>query len=65
MQLRYVASELGTGLKRNMSMTFAVIVSIWAWVLAGARTRPASSASAYRSRWAKNPSRGSSEKTFW
>jgi cell division transport system permease protein len=29
MQLRYVASELGTGLKRNLSMTFAVIVSIW------------------------------------
>ncbi|MGI8578693.1 MAG: permease-like cell division protein FtsX [Nocardioidaceae bacterium] len=29
MQLRYVASELGTGLKRNVSMTVAVIVTIW------------------------------------
>ncbi len=29
MQLRYVASELGTGLKRNVSMTIAVILTIW------------------------------------
>jgi cell division transport system permease protein len=29
MQLRYVASELGTGLKRNVSMTIAVIVTIF------------------------------------
>ncbi|MGH3504332.1 MAG: cell division protein FtsX, partial [Nocardioidaceae bacterium] len=29
MQLRYVGSELGTGLKRNVSMTIAVIVTIW------------------------------------
>src|SRR6188472_2617291 len=29
MQLRYVASELGTGLKRNISMTIAVILTIW------------------------------------
>jgi cell division transport system permease protein len=29
MQLRYVASELGTGLKRNVSMTIAVILTIF------------------------------------
>jgi cell division transport system permease protein len=29
MQLRYVASELGTGLRRNVSMTVAVILTIW------------------------------------
>lgn len=29
MQLRYVASELGTGLRRNVSMTIAVILTIW------------------------------------
>ena len=29
MQLRYVVSELGTGLKRNVSMTIAVILTIW------------------------------------
>lgn len=29
MQLRYVTSELGSGLKRNVSMTIAVIVTIW------------------------------------
>lgn len=29
MQLRYVATELGTGLKRNVSMTIAVILTIW------------------------------------
>ncbi len=29
MQLRYVASELGNGLKRNVSMTIAVILTIW------------------------------------
>lgn len=29
MQLRYVFSELGTGLRRNVSMTLAVIVTIW------------------------------------
>src|SRR5262245_37917036 len=29
MQLRYVAAELGTGLKRNVSMTIAVILTIW------------------------------------
>ena len=29
MQLRYVASELGSGLKRNVSMTLAVILTIW------------------------------------
>lgn len=29
MQLRYVASELGIGLKRNVSMTIAVILTIW------------------------------------
>ncbi len=29
MQLRYVTSELGNGLKRNVSMTIAVIVTIW------------------------------------
>lgn len=29
MQLRYVASELGSGLKRNVSMTIAVILTIW------------------------------------
>jgi cell division transport system permease protein len=29
MQLRYVASELATGLKRNVSMTLAVILTIW------------------------------------
>lgn len=29
MQLRYVASELGTGLKRNLSMTIAVILTIF------------------------------------
>jgi cell division transport system permease protein len=29
MQLRYVATELGSGLKRNVSMTIAVILTIW------------------------------------
>jgi cell division transport system permease protein len=29
MQLRYVASELAVGLRRNLSMTIAVIVTIW------------------------------------
>ena len=29
MQLRYVANELGSGLRRNVSMTIAVIVTIW------------------------------------
>lgn len=29
MQLRYVASELGTGIKRNVTMTLAVILTIW------------------------------------
>lgn len=29
MQLRYVASEFGSGLKRNVSMTVAVILTIW------------------------------------
>ncbi|MEJ7743287.1 MAG: permease-like cell division protein FtsX [Nocardioidaceae bacterium] len=29
MQLRYVASELGSGLRRNVSMTIAVILTIW------------------------------------
>lgn len=29
MQLRYVASELGIGLKRNVTMTLAVILTIW------------------------------------
>jgi cell division transport system permease protein len=29
MQLRYVLSELATGLKRNVSMTIAVILTIW------------------------------------
>ncbi len=29
MQLRYVASELGSGLKRNVSMTIAVVLTIW------------------------------------
>src|SRR4051794_22167814 len=29
MQLRYVATELGTGLKRNVSMTIAVILTIF------------------------------------
>ncbi|MBA2444130.1 MAG: FtsX-like permease family protein [Nocardioidaceae bacterium] len=29
MQLRYVASEFGNGLKRNVSMTLAVILTIW------------------------------------
>ena len=29
MQLRYVFSELGSGLRRNVSMTVAVIVTIW------------------------------------
>jgi cell division transport system permease protein len=29
MHMRYVASELGTGLKRNVSMTIAVILTIW------------------------------------
>ncbi len=29
MQLRYVASELGIGLRRNVSMTVAVILTIW------------------------------------
>ncbi len=29
MQLRFVASELGTGLRRNVSMTVAVILTIW------------------------------------
>lgn len=29
MQLRYVASELGSGLRRNLSMTIAVILTIW------------------------------------
>jgi cell division transport system permease protein len=29
MQLRYVTSELGSGLKRNVSMTIAVILTIW------------------------------------
>ncbi|MBA2561049.1 MAG: FtsX-like permease family protein [Propionibacteriales bacterium] len=29
MQLRYVATEFGTGLKRNVSMTIAVILTIW------------------------------------
>jgi cell division transport system permease protein len=29
MQLRYVASELSIGLKRNVSMTIAVILTIW------------------------------------
>lgn len=29
MQLRYVTSELGQGLKRNVSMTVAVILTIW------------------------------------
>jgi cell division transport system permease protein len=29
MQLRYVVGELGTGLKRNVSMTIAVILTIW------------------------------------
>lgn len=29
MQLRYVTSELGTGLRRNVSMTIAVILTIW------------------------------------
>ena len=38
MQLRYVASELGTGLKRNVSMTIAVILTIWiSLTLVGAR----------------------------
>jgi cell division transport system permease protein len=29
MQLRYVATELGSGLRRNISMTVAVILTIW------------------------------------
>jgi cell division transport system permease protein len=29
MQLRYVTSELGQGLKRNLTMTIAVILTIW------------------------------------
>lgn len=29
MQLRYVASELGSGLRRNVSMTIAVVLTIW------------------------------------
>jgi cell division transport system permease protein len=29
MHMRYVASELGTGLRRNVSMTIAVILTIW------------------------------------
>ncbi|MGI8434689.1 MAG: permease-like cell division protein FtsX [Nocardioidaceae bacterium] len=29
MQLRYVASEFGTGLRRNVSMTIAVTLTIW------------------------------------
>jgi cell division transport system permease protein len=29
MQLRFVATELGTGLRRNISMTIAVIMTIW------------------------------------
>ncbi len=29
MQLRYVATELGSGLRRNVSMTVAVILTIW------------------------------------
>ena len=29
MQLRYVTAELGNGLKRNVSMTIAVILTIW------------------------------------
>jgi cell division transport system permease protein len=29
MQLRYVASELGQGLKRNVTMTIAVVLTIW------------------------------------
>ena len=29
MQLRYVFSELGSGLRRNVSMTVAVVVTIW------------------------------------
>lgn len=29
MQLRYVATELGSGLRRNVSMTIAVILTIW------------------------------------
>lgn len=29
MQLRYVTSEVGIGLKRNLSMTIAVILTIW------------------------------------
>jgi cell division transport system permease protein len=29
MQLRFVASELGSGLRRNLSMTIAVILTIW------------------------------------
>jgi cell division transport system permease protein len=29
MQLRYVATELGSGLRRNVSMTIAVVLTIW------------------------------------
>ena len=29
MRLNYILSDLGIGLKRNLSMTIAVVVTIW------------------------------------